>query len=55
MSLPDANAYAFSLAYTLMVSIVIFRAGDGTVGVMTAHEYDGEEDAIIEELDPFAP
>ncbi|WP_164527749.1 hypothetical protein [Georhizobium profundi] len=33
MSLPDAQAFAFSLAATLLVTIVIFRAGDGTVGV----------------------
>ena len=54
MSLPDANAYAFSLASTLMVSIVIFRAGDGTVGVMPAAEYDGDDDTVIKEIDPFA-
>ena len=46
MSLPDANAYAFSLASTLMVSIVIFRAGDGTMAVMPFAEYDGDEDAL---------
>ena len=33
MSLVDAHAFALSLASTLMVSIVIFRAGDGTIGV----------------------
>ena len=55
MSLKQANAFAFSLASTLMVSIVIFRAGDGTMGVMPATEYDGEDDAIVDEMDPFAP
>jgi hypothetical protein len=55
MSLSAAHAFALSLASTLMVSIVIFRAGDGTMGVMPATEYDGDEDAIIHELDPFAP
>jgi hypothetical protein len=54
MSLADAHAFAFSLASTLMVSIVIFRAGDGTVGVMVASEYDGDEDTVVDELDPFA-
>ena len=54
MSLADAHAFAFSLASTLMVSIVIFRAGDGTMGVMPATEYDGDEDTIVHELDPFA-
>ncbi|WP_018429579.1 hypothetical protein [Hoeflea sp. 108] len=32
MSLDQAHAFAFSLATTLMVSIVIFQAGDGTIG-----------------------
>ncbi|MBN9567019.1 MAG: hypothetical protein J0H79_05355 [Alphaproteobacteria bacterium] len=54
MSLNQAHAFAFSLATTLMVSIVIFRAGDGTIGVMPAGEYDGETAAIFHEVDPFA-
>ena len=33
MSLADAHAFAFSLAATLMVTIIIYRAGDGTMGV----------------------
>jgi len=36
MSLNDAHAFAFSLATTLMVAIVIFKAGDGTTSVMPA-------------------
>ncbi len=54
MSLNQAHAFAFSLASTLMVSIVIFQAGDGTMGVMPAGEYDGELVAIVREIDPFA-
>ena len=54
MSLSDAHAFAFSLAATLMVTIVVFRAGDGTLSVMPAAEYDGDEDTIVHELDPFA-
>lgn len=54
MSLTTANAYAVSLAATLMVAIVIFRAGDGTMSVMPATEYDGDEDSIVSEIDPFA-
>ena len=54
MSFPDAHAYAFSLATTLMAVIVIFRAGDGTMSVMPAAEYDGDDDTIVAELDPFA-
>lgn len=54
MSLSDAHAFAFSLAATLMVTIVVFRAGDGTLSVMPAAEYDGQDDTVIEEIDPFA-
>ena len=53
MSFPDAHAYAFSLATTLMA--VIFRAGDGTLSVTTANEFDGDETEIVSEIDPFAP
>ena len=54
MSFPDAHAFAFSLATTLMAVIVIFRAGDGTHSVMPASEYDGDTAAIVHEIDPFA-
>ena len=54
MSFQTAHAFAFSLAATLMVMIVVFRAGDGTLSVMPAAEYDGEDDTIIKEIDPFA-
>ncbi len=54
MSLTQAHAVAFSRATTLRVSIVIFQAGDGTMGVMPAGEYDGEFAAIVHEIDPFA-
>ena len=54
MSFPDAHAYAFSLATTLMAVIVIFRAGDGTLSVTPANEYDGDAAQIVREVDPFA-
>lgn len=54
MSLNDAHAFAFSLAVTLMVAIVIFQAGDGSLAVMPANEYDGDTTAIVHEIDPFA-
>ena len=54
MSLNDAHAFAFSLAATLMVTIIIYRAGDGTMSVMPATEYDGDDDTIVSEIDPFA-
>ena len=54
MSLTDAQAFAFSLATTLMVAIVIFRAGDGTLSVVPSNEFDGDAE-IVAEIDPFAP
>ena len=54
MPLNLAQACAWNLATTLMVSIVIFQAGDGSIGVMPAGEYDGELAAIVHEVDPFA-
>lgn len=55
MSRNDAHAFALSLATTLMVAIVTFQAGDGSLSVMPASEYDGDTAAIIHEIDPFAP
>jgi hypothetical protein len=54
MSLNDAHAFAFSLATTLMVAIVIFKAGDGTHAVTPATEFDGDAE-VVAEIDPFAP
>jgi hypothetical protein len=53
MSFTDAQAFAFSLATTLMVAIVIFRAGDGTLSVVPSKEFDGGAE-IVAEIDPFA-
>lgn len=55
MSLNDAHAFALSLATTLMAAIVIFRAGDGSLSVSPAAEYDGDISEIVHEVDPFAP
>ena len=54
MSPSDAHAFALSLATTLMATIIIFRAGDGTLSVMPFSEYDGDIAAIVHEIDPFA-
>jgi len=54
MSLNNAHAFAFSLATTLMVAIVIFKAGDGTHSVTPITEFDGDTE-IVAEIDPFAP
>lgn len=52
MSLNEAYAFANSLAATLMVAIVIFRAGDGTLSVTPCNEFDGDAE-IVAEIDPF--
>ena len=54
MSFKDAQAFAFSLAATLLVAIVIFRAGDGSLSVVPANEFDGDDAQIVAEFDPFA-
>ena len=54
MSRKDAHAFAASLATTLMVSIVVFQAGDGSFGAVPADEIDGDEVEIVSEYDPFA-
>ena len=54
MSLNAAHAFSLSLATTLMAAIVIYRAGDGTLSVTPASEYDGDDTAIVSEIDPFA-
>ena len=54
MSLNDAHAFAYSLATTLMIAIVIFTAGDGTLSVIPYNEFDGDAE-IVAEIDPFAP
>ena len=53
MSFNDAHAFAFSLATTLLVTIVIFKAGDGTHSVTPANEFDGDAE-VVAEIDPFA-
>ena len=53
MSYADATAFAASLAATLMVSIVVFQAGDGTHAAMPADEFDGDEEMVKLEYDPW--
>ena len=53
MSQALAFANAWSLATTLMVCVVVFRAGSGACGVMEASEYDGDPAAILHEFNPF--
>jgi hypothetical protein len=48
-----AQNHAFDLARTLMVPVTLFEI-NGEIGVMPSTDYDGDEDAIINEYDPFA-
>jgi hypothetical protein len=53
ISRKDAHAFEASLAATLMVSIVVFQAEDGTFGAVPADEIDSDEVVIVSEYDPF--
>lgn len=54
MSLEIAQSFAWNLASSLMVCVVLFRTTEG-YGVAPASEYDGDAASIITEYDPFAP
>lgn len=47
-----AQNYALDLARTLMVPVTLFEI-DGEIGVTVSAEYDGDEDAVINDYDPF--
>ncbi len=53
MSRKDAHAFAASLAATLMVSIVVFQAGDGTFGAVPADEIELPV-PLVNLIHPFA-
>jgi len=38
----------------LMVSSVVFQAGDGTFGAVPVDEIDGDEVQVVAEVDPWA-
>jgi hypothetical protein len=52
-NLSTAQRYAWNLARTLMVCVVLFEAGNA-FGVMPTSEYDGDPSRIMCEYDPFA-
>jgi hypothetical protein len=52
MSLPFAQARAWNLAKTLMVTIVLFQI-EGGYGVMPEAEFDGDPASVVREYDPF--
>ena len=49
-ALETAHLRAWNLATTLMVCVIVFKAGDG-FGFMPTSEYDGDVE-IIHEFDP---
>ena len=51
MSLPTAQAFAWSLATTLMTCIVLFRTAGGYAAMPEA-EFDGDPDLVIHTYDP---
>ena len=53
MSYADATAFAASLAATLMVEIVVFEAGDGTHAACPTAEWDGDDEMVKLEIDPW--
>lgn len=53
MSLPTAQAFAWSLAKSLMTCIVLIRTAGGYVAMPEA-DFDGDATAVIQTYDPFA-
>ncbi|HCL66044.1 MAG TPA: hypothetical protein DIC56_14650 [Rhizobium sp.] len=49
-----ARDHAYDLARILMVPVILFEV-EGQIGIMPSAEYDGDEDAVIHEYDPFDP
>jgi hypothetical protein len=54
-TLSQAHDRGWNLVTTLMVAVLVFKAGDGEFGVMPAAEYDGDAAAIVHEIDPYEP
>lgn len=52
MSLHTAQAFAWSLATTLMTCIVLIRTTEG-YSAMPAIEFDGDPKVVVHEYDPF--
>ncbi|MEQ7155107.1 hypothetical protein [Brevundimonas aurifodinae] len=52
-NLSTAQAFAWNLATTLMVCVVLFHC-DAGYGVMPVADYDGDTASVIHEYDPFA-
>jgi hypothetical protein len=52
MSLQTAQSFAWNLASSLMVCVILFRT-EGGYGVLPTAEYDGDAASIVTEYDPF--
>ena len=55
MPLSRAQSYGWSLARTMMASIVIFQISEKLFGVSEAREFDGDPATIVREYDPYEP
>jgi hypothetical protein len=53
MSLEAAQRYAWNLACTLKIIVILVETDDGYT-VMASNDYDGEPDKIVREYDVFA-
>lgn len=53
MPLNTAQSFAWNLATTLMVAVILFQTGEG-YAVLPASEFDGDPEQIVTEYDPFA-
>jgi hypothetical protein len=47
-----AKAHAWSLAVTLMVCVILLETESG-YAAMPAAEFDGDQDEVVYEFDPF--
>lgn len=54
MPLKVAQSYAWTLARSMMVVIVLFQIDEQIFGVAEARDYDGDPLNIVREYDPFA-
>ena len=52
MPLNIAQSFAWNLATTLMVAVILFQTAE-SYGVLPASEYDGDPEQIITDYDPF--
>jgi len=51
LALAQQNAY--QLSRSLMTPVILFQTEDHEYGVMTADEFDGDEDSIVHEYNPW--